>query len=125
MIFKSKDSKSIIHYLDVKINIDHPIKYTIFDKREEFNFEIINFPHILSNVPQQLFKAVFTSQLFRLTRLNSSEKLFSNRLKIVTEKLISRGYKKCFLKNVFDQFKINNNICFYNGSFLNKTIFPL
>ena len=123
-ITKSPDAESV-HYLDVKINIKHPIEYTIFDKREEFNFEIINFPHITSNAPKQLFKAVYTSQLFRLIRLNSSANLFMNRLKILTEKLASRGYNKTFLKNVFERFKINNNICFSDGSSLHNTIFPL
>ena len=41
-------------YLDTKINIGKGtdgIKTSIYDKREDFNFKIVNFPYLDSNIP--------------------------------------------------------------------------
>jgi len=85
----------------------------------------INFPHVSSNVPRQLLKAIFISQLFRLARLNSSLNLFSLRLKIILDKLIARGYNILLLKKAFKSFCAKCNIIsFSDGSFLNHCNFP-
>jgi len=97
---------------------------TIFDKREEFKFSIINFPHITSNVPKQLFKAIYISQLFRLSHLNSRRDLFLNRSKILIEKLRFRGYNKKFLEKTYNSFISNHNISFSDGTFMKNCSFP-
>ena len=106
-----------IHYLDLNITISKPINFTIFDKREEFNFPIINFPHFSSNIPLQIFKSVFVSQLYRLLRLNSNNILFQNRLKILIDKLIYRKYPINLLRHVFNKFlSLHNTYRFFDGS---------
>jgi hypothetical protein len=106
-----------IHYLDLNVNIKKPINFTIFDKREEFNFPIINFPHFNSNIPLQIFKSVFVSQLHRLLRLNSNNMLFQNRLKILVDKLLYRKYPINLLRHVFNKFlSLHNTYRFFDGS---------
>jgi len=90
-----------------------------------FVFPIINFPHVSSNVPKQLLKTIFITQLFRLARLNSPLNLFSHRLKILLDKLIARRDNMLLLKKVFKSFCSNCNIIpFSDGSFPNKCNFP-
>jgi hypothetical protein len=39
----------------------------IYDKRDDFNFKIINFPNMCSNIPASPAYGVYISQLIRLT----------------------------------------------------------
>jgi hypothetical protein len=45
-------------YLDINLEIDSEgrLKSKIYDKRDDFNFPIVNFPFICSNIPAALAK---------------------------------------------------------------------
>ena len=40
----------------------------IFDKRDDFHFAVLNFPHLDSNIPAALMYGVYISQLVRYAR---------------------------------------------------------
>ena len=42
-----------------------PYHISIYDKRDDFNFQNINFPHMDSNIPGNLAYGVYISQLVR------------------------------------------------------------
>ena len=44
----------------------------IYDKRDDFNFEIVNFPFLDGDVPRSPSCDVYISQLFRLPRVCSN-----------------------------------------------------
>ena len=44
----------------------------MYDKRDDFNFEIVNFPFLDGDVPHFPFYGVYISQLIRLTRVFSN-----------------------------------------------------
>jgi hypothetical protein len=48
----------------------------IYDKRDDFNFKIINFPNMCSNIPASPAYGVYISQLIRYIRWRKCQKYF-------------------------------------------------
>ena len=72
-----KDTTEIItsaSYLDLLLSIgrDGQLHTSIYDKRDDFNFHIKNFPFLSSNIPSSPAYGVFISQLLRYARACSS-----------------------------------------------------
>ena len=44
----------------------------VFDKRDSFTFNIVNFPHLSSNIPSKPAYGVYISQLVRIGRICSN-----------------------------------------------------
>jgi hypothetical protein len=55
------------------------ISTKIYDKREDFNFKIINFPNMCSNIPASPAYGVYISQLIRYARPSSNYSDFLKR----------------------------------------------
>ena len=55
-------------YLDILLNIDSNgrLTTTLYDKCDDFNFAIVNFPSLCSNIPLSPAYGVYISQLIRL-----------------------------------------------------------
>ena len=53
----------------------------IYDKRDGFNFDIVNFPFLDGDVPQRPSYGVYISQLIRFARASSHVTDFNNRNK--------------------------------------------
>ena len=49
-------------YLDLHLEIDR-LRTKLYDKRDDFNFPIVNFPFICSNIPATSAYGVYISQL--------------------------------------------------------------
>ena len=64
----------------------------IYDKRDDFNFKIINFPNMCSNVPASPAYGVYISQLIRYASSNYSD--FLKRHLHLRTRLLDQGYKK-------------------------------
>ena len=77
-------------YLDIFLNIDtdERLQTTIYDKRDNFNFPIINFPFFSSNIPSSPSYGVYISQLIRYARACSHFTNFVYRSVLVTQKLL-------------------------------------
>ena len=83
-----------LSYLDLLITIDSG-KYstTIYDKRDSFNFNIVNFPHMTSNIPCKPAYGVYISQLVRMGRICSSFGQFKDKHYKLTSKLMEQGFR--------------------------------
>ena len=46
----------------------HRLTTTLYDKRDDFDFAIVNFPFLCSNVPLSLAYGMYVSQLIRCER---------------------------------------------------------
>jgi hypothetical protein len=66
----------------------------IFDKRDNFNFKIINFPNMCSNIPDSPAYGVYISQLVRYARASSNYSDFLKRHLYLWNRLLDQGYKK-------------------------------
>ena len=76
----------------------------LYDKRDDFNCSIVNFPFIDSNIPKSPAYGVFISQLIRYARVCSRYNDFLYRGSILTSKLLKQGYSVEKLKTAFRKF---------------------
>ena len=53
-------------------NRDKRLQVKLYDKRDDFNFNIVNFPFLSSNIPQSPAYGVYVSQLIRYARASSA-----------------------------------------------------
>ena len=82
-------------YLDWYLYIDNGTLTTrLYDKRDDINFPIVNFPFLSSNIPSAPAYGVYVLQLIRYTRACSNYQDFMERGKVLTTRLFSQGYKK-------------------------------
>ena len=99
---ESADSAS---YLDLFIQIRHHDLHTkLYDKRDDFNFEIINFPYLSSNIPSAPAYGVYVSQLLRYCRACESYDDFRERHSLLAFKLVRQGFSVGRLASSFKKF---------------------
>ena len=93
-------------YLDSILSIgrDGQLHTSINDKRDDFNFQITNFPFLSSNMPSSPACGVFISQLIRYARACSSYECFILRARRLSSKLLKQGYLVERLKLSFRKF---------------------
>ena len=70
-------------FLDLHLSISNDIVSTnIYDKRDDFDFEIVNFPYLDGRVPRSTPYGVYISQLIRFGRASSCVADFNTRNKL-------------------------------------------
>ena len=70
-----------------------------YDKRENYKFEIVNYPDLSGNIPHGAAYGVYTSQVIRYARVCNKADDFKERIKLLTSKLIKKGFTINRLKN--------------------------
>ena len=76
----------------------------IYDKRDDFNFDIVNFPFLDGDVPRRPSYGVYISQLIRFARASSHTTDFNNCNKFLSAKLLKQGYRYHKLRKAFSKF---------------------
>jgi hypothetical protein len=97
------ESDKSASYLDILLNVDSNSSLTtsLYDKRDDFDFAIVNFPFLCSNTPLSPAYGVYISQLIRYARARFAYEDFSKRGKKFTNKLMLQGYNESRLKPSF------------------------
>ena len=106
-INKANASDAEATFVDFNLSIHNDIVSTkIYDKRDDFNFGIVNFPFLDGDVPQRPSYGVYIyiSQLIRFARASSHVTDFNNRSKFLTAKLLKQGYLYHKLCKAFSKF---------------------
>ena len=105
-IKNTTDTQKSASYLDLYIQIDKNghLNTKLYDKRDDFNFQIVNFPFLSSNIPASPAYGVYMSQLIRYSRACTSYRDFLSRGKILTSKLIQQGFLKQRLITILKKF---------------------
>ena len=75
-----------------------------YNKRDDFDFEIVNFPFLDGDVPRSTSYEVYISQLIRFARASSIVADFNTRNKLLTQKLLKQGYLYHKLRKTFSKF---------------------
>ena len=90
---RTTENSTSLSYLDVLITIDKG-KYStdVYDKRDDFGFNIVNFPHLCGNIPSKPAYGVYISQLVRIGRICSTYLQFKDRHYTLTAKLVRQGF---------------------------------
>ena len=112
MIIKNTN-KSIteVSYLDLSIsNTNSQYYYKSYDKREDFNFKVINYSNLKGNVPINPSYGVFTSQLIRFSSINQHISDFTSGIKCLIKKLRLLGYSSTRLQFLFQRFAKYNPV---------------
>ena len=76
----------------------------IYDKRDDFDFDIVNFPFLDGDVPRRASYGVYISQLIRFARVCNHVTDFNARNKCLTAKLLQQGYRYHKLRKTFSKF---------------------
>ena len=101
----SDDAILTTNYLDLRLEIKHDKIHTcLFDKRDAFGFNIVNFPNLSGNIPQKESYGVFVSQLIRYARCCDAFTDFETRTSVLVNRLLKQGFKITKLKNTFSKF---------------------
>ena len=102
---KANTSDTKAAYLDLHLSISNDIvSIKIYDKRDDFDFEIVNFPFLDGNVPRSTSYGVYISQLIRFARKSSYVADFNTRNKLLTQKLLKLAYRYHKLRKTFSKF---------------------
>ena len=105
---KANSSDTEAPILDVNLSITNGIVSSkIYDIRDDFNFEIVNFPFLDGDVPRSPSYGVYIYQLSCFARVCFNVDDFNNRNLILTAKLSKQGYRyhkfeKRFLNSTTD-----------------------
>ena len=92
-------------YLDLNISIfQGKFRYTLYDKRKDYDFNVISYPFLDGNIPKNLSYGVFASQLIRMAKVNSTLKGFKDCILQLVSKLVKQGFKLAALRNKFVKF---------------------
>ena len=104
-------SRDTCNYLDLTISIyQGDFNYKSYDKRKEFNFEVVNYPDLSGNIPIKQAYGVFVSQLTRFCQINKTSKYFLNDITLLVNKLSKQNFDIHILKDKYLEFskhKIN------------------
>ena len=76
----------------------------IYDKPDDVNFEIVNFPFLHRDVPRSPSYGVYISQLIRFARVCSNVDDFNTRNLFLTAKLLKQGYRYHKIRKEFSKF---------------------
>ena len=79
-------------FLDLHLFISNGfVSSKIYDKRDDFDFDIVNFPFLDGDVPRSTSYGVYISQIIRFARVSSHVVDFNARNKSLTAKLLNRA----------------------------------
>ena len=102
---KANTSDTEAPFLDLHLSISNGfVSSKIYDKRDDFDFDIVNFPFLDGDVPRSIFYGVYISQLIRFARVCSHVADFNARNKSLTTKLLQQGYRYHKLRKTFSKF---------------------
>ena len=93
---ETTDTASSASVLDLYLEFDDSgqLSTKMYDKRDDFNFKIINFPNMCSNIPASPAYGVYISQLIRYARASSNYSDFLKCHLQLRNRLLDQGYEK-------------------------------
>ena len=105
-IKNTTESNTSASFLDLLLSIgrDGQLRTSLYDKGDDFNFHITNFPFLSSNMPSSPAYDVFISQLIRYARACFSYERFILRVARLSSKLLGQGYVRERLKSSLRKF---------------------
>ena len=103
---KANKSDHLADYFDVIFIIDSGSKLStrLHDKRDDFDFYIVNFSFLSSNIPSGPSYGVYISQLIRYAQCCSHYEDFRYRHKCLANQFLSQGYRALRLEKSVKKF---------------------
>ena len=105
LVLNKTSSGEEASYLDLLFSKqESSYKISLYDKRDDYSFEIVNYPWLDSNIPESPAYGVYISRLIAYARACESYQDFRKRHQVLVNKLVKQGYKMKKLKVKFGQF---------------------
>ena len=102
---KANTSDTEAPFSDLNLSISNGfVSSKLYDKRDDFAFDIVNFPFLDGDVPRSTSYGVYISQLIRFARVSSHVAVFNARNKSLTARLLQQGYRYHKLRKTFSKF---------------------
>ena len=103
-VVKANTFDDLANYLDLTLIIrsNNQLYIKLCDKRDDFDFDfhIVNFPFLLSNIPSSPSYGVYISQLIRYARCCLYYDDFGCRQKYLVDRLLSQVMSEKFIKKI-------------------------
>ena len=107
---KANSSDTEGPFLDLNLSITNGIVSSkLYDKQDDFNFEIVNFPFLDGDVARSPSYGVYISQLIRFARVCSNVDDFNNRNLFLTAELLKQGYSHHKIRKAFSKFYLRHS----------------
>ena len=91
---KANTSNTEASFLDLYLSISNGfVSSKIYDKRDDFDTDIVNVSFLDDDVPCSTSYVVYISQLIRFAKESSHVADFNARIKSLTAKLLQQGYR--------------------------------
>ena len=108
---KANSSDTEAPFLDLNLSITNGVVSSkIYDKRDDFNFEIVNFQFLDGDVPCSPSYGVYISQLIHFARGCSYVDDFNNRNLFLTAKLLYKVKDRYNLKSISKLYHIHSEL---------------
>ena len=92
---RAGDDNKNVNYLDLNVSIEADcISVSVYNKTDDFNFEVVTLTFPNSNIPMEIGYNVFYSQILRYANISSHLETFISHLSKTFNILSSRGYIK-------------------------------
>ena len=102
--------------MDLDINIlDNKVNCKLFDKRDNFNFKIVQFQPVHNNQASAISYGVFNSQIIRFSRICTNFIHFKERVIHMFNELCSLGYKYERLIYNYNKVVRKHDLCWKYG----------
>ena len=102
---KANISDTEAPFIDLHLSVENGfVSSKIYYKRDDFDFDIVNFPFLDGDVPRLASYGVYISQLIRFARVCNHVTDFNARNKCLTAKLPQQGYRYHKLRYTFSKF---------------------
>ena len=102
---KANVSDTEASFLDLHLSVsDGFVRTKSYDKRDDFDFDIVIFPFLDGDVLRSTSYGVYISQLIRFTRMSRHIDDLNTRNKVLTAKLLRQGYRYHIIRKAFSKF---------------------
>ena len=94
---ENEDTNLSASFLDLDIKVvNNKFVYQLYDKRDgdNYDFEIVRFPYLSSNMPSRMFYSTISAEILRICRASSSYDLFVTKCISFLKRMKNQGAKK-------------------------------
>ena len=106
-----------MQFLDINVNIEEKLRLSVYDKTDDFPFNVVKYGFADSSVHTKIGIGVFYSQLIRFARISSDVRDFEQRVSDIFYGLLRHGYCRSALLSKFFRFVTNNQDLLYKFGF--------
>ena len=110
-------------FLDIDIEvIDEGFSHKVYDKRRDYNFDILGLPSFNSNIPNSSTYGVLCSQVSRYAIICKFRNTFIENCQLFVDKLRQNGFPCNFIKKIVNRFELNKHVNLKKFQFNSKLV---